>query len=299
MSTGNEATRDSRFAFRRHFYQFAAIRYIEGPEVDEMVHMKNVLGMDPAVDGAAVYNYGFGKGAVDAPIKLGIPIFPLNVANISKQIFADNHASGGKGDIRALDMFCSGGRASFELTSMFKEVMGVDYSSRMLQIGFALKERFQCDYSAISTGKQRFPVVAKSENYDWHTRRDQVSFYQADPANLHEHIRGFDLAILWNVLDKSYSPLKTLTHIATRLNPGAIIIVVCPYQWDETITNESEWLCGRNNDDLSDPIDRIAETLGSGWANLPSVTQEVPYYNPQNTRQGTAGEAQLTAWKML
>ena len=34
ISTGNEATRDSRYAFRRHFYQHAGFRYVES-EADE------------------------------------------------------------------------------------------------------------------------------------------------------------------------------------------------------------------------------------------------------------------------
>lgn len=33
VSTGNEATRDARFAFRRHFFQYIGLRYVEGDRV--------------------------------------------------------------------------------------------------------------------------------------------------------------------------------------------------------------------------------------------------------------------------
>ncbi|RNC42746.1 generic methyltransferase [Trypanosoma cruzi] len=47
VSSGNEATRDARFAFRRHFFQYIGLRYVEGGPTNEERYCGSVLGWTP------------------------------------------------------------------------------------------------------------------------------------------------------------------------------------------------------------------------------------------------------------
>ena len=56
ISTGNEATRDSRYAFRRHFFQHAGLRYVQSEQPLTMPEM--MYESDAAVSQYCEFHYG-------------------------------------------------------------------------------------------------------------------------------------------------------------------------------------------------------------------------------------------------
>lgn len=229
VSTGNEATRDARFAFRRHFFQYIGIRVVEGETVDETKHMKNVLGLDPPVDLAAHRAYSPLPTSVDVSPK---EVYPKVLADFAVEAFKE-HAKG-REPARAMDLLCGAGRASYEIAMSFKEVIGVDFSARMLQPAYAMRERGMATYSVVTdvaTGARRGETVM-AEGRPWAGRREDVMFYQSDPANLHAHLTNFDLVLAFNIMDQntSYNPRAVPAHLLTRINAGGIIVVAEPTQ---------------------------------------------------------------------
>jgi len=295
IATGNEATRDARYAFRRHFYQIIGIRYVESVHpVNEMEKMACMLGADPLTDAAA--DFGYGKFDPQDPMSQ-FANFPVRLAQIAKKAFVQHHASGGKGSFSALDMFCGSGRTAFELSDTFTDVMGVDMSARPLQIAFAMKERIEYTYSVRTTGAHREQRRILSTDYPWKATRDNVVFYQADPANLHAHIRNFDLLVANFLLDRAYSPKRVFGQsLPERLRSGAIVVCVSAYNWDETLNDPSEWLSGQSIKDAVSPLDRLKQIMAPNFDLVQEPFDEL-VLRRESLRVAKLHTAQITIWR--
>jgi len=141
ISTGNEAIKDSRYAFRRHFFQHCGIRYVE---TDAPVVIRTDLYEQDAVLG--VYSdFHFGKE------HFGTPNFPAAVANFALKWFTDDSSPRSAGC--ALDLGCAVGRTSFELARVFNRVVGLDFSARFIRSAVALKENKKLEYVVAAEGK--------------------------------------------------------------------------------------------------------------------------------------------------
>lgn len=239
VSTGNEATRDARFAFRRHFFQYIGVRYVEGCEANEQVHLRNVLGMDPEVD--AVTDFGF--RASFGPIANA----SVAVAQFATKMFEEHSKAKGR---RVLELACGAGRVSFELTKKFDEVMGSDLTARRLIPAFSLRERGAASYSVPTEGGARVARQVSAANYDWNATRERATFYQADPSNLHAHMTNFDLIIAWNCLERSYRPNYVPNHLLGRLNAGGLIVIGGHFEWDEGNARKETWITGDKHEAL-------------------------------------------------
>lgn len=233
ISTGNEATRDARYAFRRHFFQFIGIRYVEAGPVDEGKFLKNALGLDPEVDAAA--DFDFGEDI------LSCGNFAERLAHVSKELFK-KHANVQEPK-RALVLLCGAGRLAFELTDMFVEVIGSDTTARHLQTAFAIRERGEATYSVINDFGEREGRVVQSKQFSWNSSRENAYFYQADPVNLHAHMTGFDLIIAYGVLERTYSPKDAPSHLFERLNSGGVLVFASHYGWNPDNAPKSTWIC--------------------------------------------------------
>ena len=97
ISTGNEATRDSRYAFRRHFFQHAGLRYVESEQ--PVVVPEAMYESDAAVSQYCESHYG--KTYYNVP----------NFASAGRSACSTR----GRPRRKALDLGCAVGRATFEL----------------------------------------------------------------------------------------------------------------------------------------------------------------------------------------
>jgi 5-histidylcysteine sulfoxide synthase/putative 4-mercaptohistidine N1-methyltranferase len=228
ISTGNEATRDARYAFRRHFFQHAGLRYIES---DRPVSIRvDVYETDQLV--ARYCESHYGEEYFD------VPSFPKTMSRLCLQLME------GRRREKALDLGCAVGRATFELARDFNEVTGLDASARFIRIGVELQEKGHCRYTRVEEGELATYHEVKLSDMGLEGTEQRVSFQQADACNLKDRYTGYDLVLAANLIDRLYSPRKLLTMIHERLKPGGLLVIASPYSWDEAFTEKDEWLGG-------------------------------------------------------
>lgn len=232
ISTGNEATRDCRYAFRRHFYQHAGFRVVESSQ--EVMMPADTYEMDDSI--ARYCEFHYGRTYFD------VPNFPVALAKLCDRVAA------GKPKGKALDLGCSVGRASLELARTYDQVVGLDFSARQIQVGVELIEQGFTSYPLLEEGELvSFQEVSlKQLNLAEVSRR--ANFYQADACNLKELYTGYDLILAANLIDRLYDPSKFLAMIHERLNPGGLLVIASPYSWDESTTEKDKWLGGYRKD---------------------------------------------------
>lgn len=226
ISTGNEATRDARFAFRRHFFQFIGLRYVVGGDVDASKYSRKGAGLDIEVDMITDMSFRESFGGVDNGC--------VKIAQYAKEVF-EKCAKVKPG--RAMDFACGAGRVAFELTSMFPDVIGVDYTARRLMPAFAIRERGECQFSVPPRqGADRRMVTVSSSKFSWADTHKNATFFQADPVNLHAHLDNFSLIVCWNCLERSYRPSAVPSHFLSRLDRGGVLIIGGDYNWSNICT---------------------------------------------------------------
>lgn len=232
ISTGNEATRDARYAFRRHFFQHAGFRYIE---TDAPVKVReDVYETDALVSQYCESHYG--------KEYYGVPNFPKQSAEICLKYMA------GKPTKRALDLGCATGRSTFELARKFDFVTGLDFSARFIKIADELIEKGYIRYVLPEEGELVSYHEVSMADFGFDGLEKKVEFYQADAVNLKPQFTNYDLIFAGNLIDRLYDPGKFLDMIHERLKPGGVLVIASPYTWLEEYTKREKWLGGYKED---------------------------------------------------
>jgi len=283
ISTGNEATRDSRYAFRRHFFQHAGFRYVES-EAQVAIH-DDQYESDALAAQYCDAHYG--------PEHFGIANFPATVAALCLELM------GGRSLGHALDLGCAVGRASFELArGGFEQVTGLDFSTRFFRLAARMQEE----------GYLRYALSEEGEIVSFHETglgelglegvRERVRFFQADACNLPEKFTGYDLVLAANLIDRLYSPRKFLSTIHERMNAGGLLVITSPYTWQEEFTRKEEWLGGYR--EAGEPVwtlDGLKEALSPRFRLL-GEPRDVPFVIRETRRKFQHSIAELTVWAL-
>jgi len=185
-SSGNLIMKNSRYAFRKHFYQNAGFRYVISSE-------QNFQTRDNSFEDDVIQSC---KDSYLSNVDYSY------ITNSIKYI---------KSTAKALDFGCKTGQSSFELARYFNVVDGVDISARFIRVGVQLKEQnyLMCDNEMIDLKKFGYERV-----------KNQVLFKQADPYNLKESFNGYGF-----VVAKVDEGKKFLRMIANRIESGAIVTI--------------------------------------------------------------------------
>jgi putative 4-mercaptohistidine N1-methyltranferase len=282
ISTGNEATRDSRYAFRRHFFQHAGFRYVETEK--PAPHYSNVYETDALVSQYAEFHYG--------EEYFGVENFPEKCARLTLELMK------GKRKERALDLGCAVGRATFELAREFSHVTGLDYSARFIRIAVDFKEK----------GYIRYMLPEEGEICSYHTKqlsefaldevKEKVDFYQADACNLKPLYTDYDLVLACNLIDRLYDPAKFLESIHERIRSGGLLILVSPYTWKVEFTQRDKWIGGfRKDGENLTTLDALGQILSSHFLRV-GEPRDIPFVIRETNRKFQHTVAQMTAWEM-
>ncbi|WP_218354929.1 5-histidylcysteine sulfoxide synthase [Alteromonas lipotrueiana] len=258
ISTGNEATRDSRYAFRRHFFQHAGFRYVQS---DKKISVNDFdYESDTQVSQYSEFHYG--------QQFFGVANFAQQSAKLCLEY------TKGRAQNKALDLGCAVGRSSFELARQFDEVHGIDFSARFIKTATDMQERKELRYTLIDEGELTSFKSRKLKDFDLEEVAHKVFFSQGDACNLKSQFSGYDLIFLGNLLDRVYSPRKLSTDIQQRLNMNGILVVASPFTWLEEYTERDEWLGGYK--------DNTGETLTSTAALESALTHCKRIGGPKN-----------------
>jgi len=232
ISTGNEVTNDARYAFRRHFYQHAGLRYVESAAA--VVIRPDVYESDALVGQYCEFHYGADY--------FGVANFPRVTAELCREVL------GGRPVKRALDLGCATGRATFELARFCDTVTGIDFSARFVKVGVEMQEK----------GYVRYAIPEEGELVSYHEKslrelgleevRDKVKFWQGDAHNLKPQFKDYDLVLACNLIDRLSEPRRFLTNIRRRITNGGLLVLFSPYTWLEEFTPQEQWLGGKKVD---------------------------------------------------
>lgn len=281
ISTGNLAIRDSRYAFRRHFFQHAGFRYIESEEEVEI--KSDYYETDELVSQYCEFQYG--------QKYFGVENYALSCIGLIKSHIKDVKRS------NALDLGCATGRMTFELAKYFDHVTGLDFSARFIRIGTQLKESGKLNYIRQEEGQLNSYQEFKLSDFGLDQYRDKVEFYQADACNLKTLYSGYDLVFAGNLLDRLYDPKKFLKEIAKRINKDGLLVLTSPYTWLEEFTEVENWIGGFRKD--GEPYSTLLglKDILSDQFEMVEEPKDVPFVIRETSRKFQHTVAEITVWR--
>jgi len=280
ISCGNLADPQSRYAFRKHFYQHAGFRYLES-DYEEKI-MTNAYTTDTVI--AQYCHFGWGEN------RLGVQNYPETCTKLVLK-YMNNRPKR-----RAFDVGCAIGRSSFELAREFDEVIGVDFSARFILEAQRLKESGILRYALPIEGELEAFYEVRLNKFGLEHASKKVNFWQADACNLKPIFTDFDLVFAGNLIDRLYDPKKFLEDITTRILKGGLLVLTSPYTWQEESTPKEKWIGGYKRDGESiKTIQGLEEILGNDFKLLD--TQDVPFVIQETARKHQYTIAQMSVWE--
>ncbi|MCF7911926.1 MAG: 5-histidylcysteine sulfoxide synthase [Candidatus Cloacimonetes bacterium] len=279
ISTGNEATRDSRYAFRRHFFQHAGFRYVisQQPVPAFNDFYEDDLEITPYCE------LDYGKDI------LQFGNFSHNLAALC-QPYINNTA-------KALNIGCGTGRTAFELAKFCEKVIGVDFTARLIKVAEKMKTQQKIKYLLPEEGEILSFQEANLADLNLQDVAHKTEFWQADASNLGAKFKDYDFILAQNIFEKIYDPMNFLNIIAQRLNQNGILIISSTYNWSEKFTSKEKQLGGFRQD--GEPIfslDTLHQLLQDNFTELQSP-RDCPFLLRINNRTYTYSIAQVTFWQ--
>lgn len=282
ISTGNEAIRSSRYAFRRHFYQHAGFRYVESDQNPQDMVSMNIYETDELISQYLEFHYG--KEYFD------VPNFCVNgIEQVMQTIQLKQSA-------RALDIGCSVGRATFELAKHFDYVDGIDFSARFIQQAYALTEQGEKRYTIKTEGDLVEFKSVTLEQLGYGNLANKVNFMQGDACNLKPQYANYDLVYASNLIDRLSDPNAFLTSISQRLNQGGYLVIASPYTWLEEYTDKEKWLGGTKvNGENHTTLDGLTDALNGEFERI--AVKEVPFVIRETKRKFQHTLSEMSIWR--
>ena len=144
----------------------------------------------------------------------------------------------------ALDIGCSVGRLSFEMTKTHDRVVGIDTSLSFIRAARKLAAQKRLEFEMIMEGRI---TEKKSTPLPSEFNFDHTEFIVADATALPFPRERFATASSVNILEKVSDPALHLTE-ANRVmdKKNAQFLFSDPFSWDESVSSPDTWLGGRN-----------------------------------------------------
>ena len=144
----------------------------------------------------------------------------------------------------ALDIGCSVGRLTFELTRTHDRAVGIDTSLSFIREARNLAARQWLEFDLIMEGKI---TQAQSGALDPAFHFDRAEFIVADAMALPFRTGRFTTASSVNILEKVPDPHKHLSE-ANRVmdKTKAWFLFSDPFSWDAAVSHPDLWIGGRN-----------------------------------------------------
>jgi len=150
-----------------------------------------------------------------------------------------------KTDGIALDIGCSVGRLSFELSKTHSQVIGIDTSISFIEKARELLSNKRLDFDLIIEG---FISEKRSCDFDTGFNYDHVDFIVADALALPFPNRLFSTVTSINILEKVSSPighLKAINRVLKEKN--SMFVFSDPFSWDASVSDPDTWISGGTN----------------------------------------------------
>jgi len=285
ISTGNEAIKHSRYAFRRHFFQHAGFRYVESKSRDIPLLAENHYETSREVCQQLDSHY--------AASYLDVINYPEQIAKLVLQLVSQYKTS----KTKLLDLGCSVGRTSFELAGFFQHIDAVDFSARYIQHGVKLQQGQSVRYVMESEGELIDFKEVNLTKLDLPTDCNNISFSQGDACNLKPVFKEYNVILAQHILENSYDPALFLASAARRLNDNGLLIIVSNYSYNTDKTQQEKWLGGiKVNGENLTGFDGLSLKLSKKFDLLEQ--QEIPRILKTNQRNFTVSQSHITVWQL-
>jgi 5-histidylcysteine sulfoxide synthase/putative 4-mercaptohistidine N1-methyltranferase len=281
ISTGNEITLGSRYAFRRHFYQHAGFRYIESDA--EVKRDFDIYETDDLVSQYCEFHYG--------DEVFDVPNFAKAVAQVAME------ATSGSIRDHALDMGCSVGRSAFELATQFKSVDALDFSARFIQMGAQMQRAGRIRYERKEQGDLTTFQERTLSAMGLDQPMDHINFMQQDACNMKARFTGYNLVLAANLIDRLSQPVRFLNDIAPRIQAGGHLVIASPYTWLEEFTPKENWLGGFKRD--GEPVSTLdgLHTHLDAHFTLTAPPVKLPFVIRETMHKHQHSLSEVTIWK--
>ena len=217
ISTGSEATKHGRYAFRRHFYQHAGFRMIESETP------LNIASADYETD----YEI-----AVSCEENWGDK-FTLRPSYFKELSIIIRTLLEGKPMKSLLDLNADTGRLAFELAPYFEKITALDFSARYIRIPIQLQEQGYTRYVMKDEGELVFYRDVVLSDFALGKNKENITFKQDNAQNLKPIYNGYDVIVAPNLLEELNDPKDFLANIHTRLNEDGYLIIASTYEWKD------------------------------------------------------------------
>ena len=280
ISTGNEVLRESRYAFRRHFFQHAGFRYVESDSLADGEY--NMYETDSLISQYLEFHYGKDY--------FGVKNFPKTCIEKIQPLLDKTS--------KALDIGCAVGRSSFELARYFDKVDALDFSTRFILNAINLRDNGKVRYLIDDEGELTTLKEFRLEELGLGDKVNNVEFTQGDACNLKPKYSDYDLIFAGNLIDRLYEPKVFLKDMIHRLNQGGLLVLTSPYTWLEEYTEKENWLGGKKiNGENFTTLDGLHECLDTDFDFIEK--HDVPFVIRETRRKHQLTVAQMTVWKKL
>ena len=194
---------------------------------------------------------------------------------------------------RALDLGCAVGRSSFELARHCEEVIGIDFSTRLIETCRLLQRDGTLDYQRPDEGELFTPLTARVPP---EIDRARVRFETGDAQALRSDLGQFDAVLIANLLCRLTDPHRTLERLAGLVRPGGQLVVSTPSTWMPEFTPREHWLGGYERDGI-----RISTLTGLCESLEPAFelrrTLDLPFLIREHARKFQWCVPQVTVWR--
>ena len=220
----------------------------------------------------------------------GVDNFPKEISKIALK-YTNNK-------VKALDIGCSVGRASFELKKEFNKVDGLDFSNKFIQIANQMKKDKYIKYINTLEGDCSVSKKVNLEDIKLDINTNDLNFYQADAMNMDEKFNSYDLVIAVNLIDRLTKPSVFLHDIEERILSNGILLIASPYTWMEEYTPKENWIGGYKKDGkVINTIDGLHEILDNKFELIEEEKLEFVIRETKNKYQHTISN--VSVWKKL
>ncbi|WP_370514653.1 5-histidylcysteine sulfoxide synthase [Endozoicomonas sp. OPT23] len=281
ISTGNYAIKDSRYAFRRHFFQHAGFRYVESANTGKA--MTNPYETDTLVAQYLEFHYG--------DEYFGVKNYPQACAEFCHQLMQ------GQTMTRALDLGCSVGRSSFELARWFRHVDGIDFSARFISAAAELQHNGKIKFFVPTEGELGDYKKVQLNDFADGIDPERVLFTQGDACNLKPKYNNYDLIFAGNLIDRLNEPMKFLGTVHERIRDNGLLVITSPYTWLEEYTSKDKWLGGiRENGEALTTHDGLHRALSEHFEEV-QPPEDMPFVIRETARKYQHTVAQASVWR--
>ncbi len=232
ISTGNEATRHARYAFRRHFYQHAGFRVVQS-ENPAVIHTDE-YETDIEVANSCEANWG---DAFD---------FNPNFSKQLSQFILENIQTESIQNV--LDLNADTGRLAYELAPHFPKITALDFSARFIRMPIQLQEKGFIRYIVRDEGELVFYREVLLEDFKLGANKENILFMQDNANNLKPIYTGYDLIVVPNLLEELVCPILFLQSIHERLNDNGLLVIASTYEWEANLVERKHWPGGFKQD---------------------------------------------------